>query len=380
MDLSHLPAVDQHAHNVLTPEAAARTPFAAAFTEAHDAESIQSSATQTLCYRRSLRDLAQLFGCPAEEQAVLAHRAALGLERLTDLCLRASNLDAVLLDDGFLPESTQPLAWHRRFVPVYRLLRLETLAQDLLAQERRFEDFLERFRASLDPPPPPVVGLKSIAAYRSGLEVGPVSVEAAREHFLALQLPTEGQSLRLTDKALIDFLLPHALEMAARHRLPIQFHTGFGDPDLDLRQANPLHLRPLLEDRRFARVPVVLLHVYPFVREAGYLASVYPQVHVDFGLGVPLLSVAGMRHTVGGLLELAPTNKLLYSSDAHYIPDLFYLGAKWGRAMLGDVLEGALRDGDLTAMEAEMVAAAVLRDNARALYHLDERPALGDAS
>lgn len=53
----------------------------------------------------------------------------------------------------------------------------------------------------------------------------------------------------------------------------------FGDRDLDLRLANPLHLRTLLEDKRFSKCRIVLLHAsYPFSKEASYLASVYPQV------------------------------------------------------------------------------------------------------
>ena len=64
-------------------------------------------------------------------------------------------------------------------------------------------------------------------------------------------------------------MLDQALELANRHEMPVQFHAGFGDPDLDLRQANPLHLRLVLEDPRFVRVPIVLLHLYPFVREGA---------------------------------------------------------------------------------------------------------------
>jgi predicted TIM-barrel fold metal-dependent hydrolase len=46
-----------------------------------------------------------------------------------------------------------------------------------------------------------------------------------------------------------------------------------------LELANPLHLRAVLETPTFARCRVVLLHgSYPFMREASYLASVYPQV------------------------------------------------------------------------------------------------------
>ena len=56
--------------------------------------------------------------------------------------------------------------------------------------------------------------------------------------------------------------------------MPVQFHTGFGDPDLDLRLGNPLYMRSLLEDRRFRNAPIVLLHAsYPYAQEAGYLSS-----------------------------------------------------------------------------------------------------------
>ncbi len=53
----------------------------------------------------------------------------------------------------------------------------------------------------------------------------------------------------------------------------------FGDKDLQLELANPLHLRAVLEHSTFAQCRVVLLHgSYPFMREASYLAGVYPQV------------------------------------------------------------------------------------------------------
>lgn len=55
---------------------------------------------------------------------------------------------------------------------------------------------------------------------------------------------------------------------------------SFGDKDLDLRLSNPLHLRSVLEDKRYANCRIVLLHAsYPFSKEASYLASVYNQVH-----------------------------------------------------------------------------------------------------
>ena len=163
--------------------------------------------------------------------------------------------------------------------------------------------------------------------------------------------------------------MTQTLEAAEKYQLPIQFHTGFGDPDIDLSQGNPLLLRSILEEKRWRNVPIILLHgSYPYSREAGYLASVYPQVYLDYGLAIPFLSVNGMRSTLRQLLELAPTTKLMYSSDAHNIPELYYLGAKWGREILQQVLEESIQDGDLTVSEAEEVARDVLAENARKLY------------
>ncbi|MBE9177807.1 amidohydrolase family protein [Oculatella sp. LEGE 06141] len=372
MELTHIPAIDQHAHNLVRSEVATTTPYSAAFTEGYAAEIRDRHARHTLCYRRSVRDVATLLDCEPTEAAILACRTRLGLDTLTDRCFNAANLKSIVLDDGFLPDQILPLAWHQQFVPTHRLLRVEWLAEQLIAQVNRFEIFLEWFRSELNPPPAGVVGFKSVAAYRTGLDIQPIPWEVAEDAFYDLKYRFPDARVRLSNKALIDFLVHQTLAIAAQYQLPVQFHTGFGDPDLDLRLANPLHLRPVLEEPLYRSAPIVLLHAaYPFTREAGYLASVYPQVYVDFGLAVPLLSVAGMRQTVQMLMELSPTSKLMYSSDAHFIPELYYLGAKWGREALGQVLDQAICDRDLTVQEAEAVAIAILHQNATDLYPIE---------
>ena len=376
MNLWHIAAIDQHAHNLVKPEAGGAVPYVSAFTEGSDPEILTRHARQTLFFRRSLREIAQLLECDPTEDAIVARRQELGAEDLAARCFDAAHLGAVFLDDGFTPEKILPWEWHCRFVPVRRILRLEFLAETMILEENRFEDFLDRFRAAIDRPSAEVVALKSIAAYRSGLKIDPVTEAVARTRFTALKQQATPTRFRLEDKAVIDFIVSQALDAAAGSRLPVQFHTGFGDPDLDLRLANPLHLRPLLESRRHSRAPVVLLHAgYPFVREAAYLASVYPHVYVDIGLAIPFLSVAGMRGVLQQLLELSPVSKLMFSSDAHMIPELYYLGAKWGREALGEVLDNAIRDSDLTAGEAEDAAKAILAENANRLYLAQESSA-----
>lgn len=372
MDLSAIPIVDQHAHNLLRPEHARAFAYPSAFTEGYAAEVVTHHVRETIFFRRSMREIAALLGCAPTLEAILETRERLGFEEVARRCFAAAGFRALLLDDGFMPDQAMPTAWHNRFAPTYRLLRVEFIAERLIAETPTWPAFEEAFRATLADPGPEVVGLKTIVAYRTGLAVEAPDPEGARTAFEALRRQAErGERLRLAHKPLNDWVVWRALEAAARRGLPVQFHTGFGDPDLDLRWANPLHLRPLLEHPGFRRVPFVLLHAsYPFTREAGYLAAVYPNAYVDLGLAIPFLSRAGMAAVVRAFLELTPISKILFSTDAHLIPELFYLGARWGRRILGEVLAATVADGDLTAAEAEAAAEAILHRNAQMLYAL----------
>jgi len=67
---------------------------------------------------------------------------------------------------------------------------------------------------------------------------------------------------------------------------------------------------------------------------------------------------------------LAPTSKLLFSTDAYSIPDIFWIAARWGRWGLGVVLEEMITLGAVTRGEALQVAGEVLGGNAARLYGL----------
>jgi uncharacterized protein len=143
--------------------------------------------------------------------------------------------------------------------------------------------------------------------------------------------------------------------------VPVQIHTGFGDPDLLLPLARPGYLKPLFE--RFPETSFVLLHCYPFVREAGWLASVYPNVYLDLSLTIP--HVSRPAAVLAEAVELAPLSKLLYASDAVCAPELYLLAAVWWRDALAEVLPPLLKPG-----AAEAGARMILRENALRLYRL----------
>jgi predicted TIM-barrel fold metal-dependent hydrolase len=145
--------------------------------------------------------------------------------------------------------------------------------------------------------------------------------------------------------------------------------VGLGDRDCDLHRTNPMHLLDLL--RQSGDVPIVLLHCYPYEREAGYLASAFNNVYLDVGLSVNHLgarSAAFLRRT----LELAPFRKILYSSDGVGAPELHYLGSRMWRDGTADVLARFVARGQWSHADACRVATLIGRDNAMRIYPLPD--------
>jgi len=167
-------------------------------------------------------------------------------------------------------------------------------------------------------------------------------------------------------------LVLRALEVAEKQAMPVQFHTGLGDNDLDLPSANPLHMRQLFESDWYKRVPFVLLHAsYPYVRELGYLASIYSNVWMDVGLAIPFATV-DIPSVWRQAFSLTPVSKILFSTDAYSLPDIFWLASRWGRWGLAQVLDELIILGAFTRDEALDAAHRLLHRNAERLYQIKQ--------
>ena len=350
--------------------------FRGLFSESPDPRQWPHVAT-AVTYRRAMRELAALLGCAPTEDGVYAYRCSLEADAYAAALLRATRTEWLLIDDGFPPPGTGA-GWERmgelaaaRAAPV---MRIERIAEEGIAGGMDLAELREHVRARVRTARARgYVGLKTIAAYRSGLAIGAADPDAAaaaldggatRLESKASAAALGGGATRLESKALLDLLLADALEANAADPLPVQVHCGFGDADLFLPAADPSLLGPLVE--RFAATPFVLLHCYPFVRRAGWLAHVYANVFLDVSLTIP--HVWRAAEMIRQALELAPVSKLLYASDAARTPELYYLAATWSRAALAEVLGEALPAG-----EAEAAGRQVLRETALALYGLGER-------
>ncbi|CAI9097920.1 OLC1v1034439C1 [Oldenlandia corymbosa var. corymbosa] len=357
---------------------------------------------------RSIREISHLYGCEPSLDGVEKFRRLSGLESITETCFKASRISVLLIDDGLELDKKVDIEWHKNFVPsVGRLLRIERLAEKILDEEKpaganwTLDSFTSTFVEKLNfffffpfehglllnslsfiTLSEEVVGYKSIAAYRSGLDINTKVTMLEAENGLHDVLQG-GSPIRITNKNFIDHVFTCALEVALIFDLPIQIHTGFGDKDLDLRLANPLHLRNVLEDKRFSKSRIVLLHAsYPFSKEASYLALVYPQVYLDFGLAIPKLSFHGMMTSLKELLSLAPIRKVMFSTDGYAFPETFFLGAKKAQEVVFAVLRDLCMEGDLSIQDALSAVKDIFSENAKGFYKIKvaEMPVESEAS
>jgi predicted TIM-barrel fold metal-dependent hydrolase len=386
IDLSNIPLADNHCHGLYQTQAPQALRFAQGdnreiitawrrlFTESSDPGMRSTHVTTTLFYRRLVREMAAFFECEPTEEAILAARQQLDEQRLISTFLRAANFDVLFMDKGFPPpemllsDATVGQLANCRVAP---MLRVELLMQRLITENATLSAVVEALRAALnDVRGQGYVALKSIVAYRTGLDIRTWSIDDVEEAFaVAHREVQERGSVWLAHKPLLDTLLHVTFAEAARQELPVQFHTGYGDTDADMLLANPLHLRAVLERREYRAMPVVLLHeCYPYTQQGAYLATVYENVYLDLSYGIPYLGYHEMLEFTRAAFSVAPFSKLLYSSDAVGVPELHWVSALDGRRILGQVLGECVTNGDLSKTEAEEAGVAVLHDNALRLY------------
>jgi predicted TIM-barrel fold metal-dependent hydrolase len=366
--LAELPLVDHHCHGLVRRDLE-RPEFEAMLTEADGPSPLGGSLFDShigLAVRRWCAPVLDLAAhAPAEEY--LARRAELGAEEVNRRLMAATGTQTFLVDTGYLPEPITSPAELAELTGgrAREIVRLEALAEEVLADGVGAADFAERFRTRLADHARHAAGVKSIAAYRVGLALEGARPSDAEVALAAERVLAAGGRPRIADPVLHRFGVWSGIDL----QLPVQFHVGYGDADVDLHRCDPLLLTDLLRATKPAGVPVMLLHNYPFHRHAGYLAQVFPHVFVDVGLAT---------HNVGRrsgallaeLLELAPFGKVLFSSDAFGLAELYLLGTVLFRRGLGRYLADGVAEHEWTASDAARIAAMIGAGNAERAYRL----------
>jgi predicted TIM-barrel fold metal-dependent hydrolase len=312
---------------------------------------------------------APLLGLPRHVAADtwLAHRATLDNAVAAASLLPPAGLEALYVDTGFRSAELLPVDELARLAGAEAepVVRLERLAEDVAASGVSAARFAAAYRDALAEATRNAIGVKSIVAYRHGLDFDPAPPSAAEvvEHAGRwLASTAAGGSLRLTDPVILRFVLWCGVETA----LPIQVHTGYGDSDLDLRRCDSLLLTGFIR-ATLGRTRILLLHTYPFHRQSGYLAQMFPHVYTDIGLGVNHTGIQS-EQLVAEMLEVAPFRKILFSSDAWGLPELHLLGSWLFRRALSRVLGRWVAAGDWSLADARLAVELIGSQNARHVY------------
>ena len=345
LDLTDIPVVDNHCHPVLRDQHMDAVQFRSYFTEATDANFAQKHVAQTVYYLWMLRQLATFNCCSRTEDDVLAAHNSMNADALLERLFKAAHIDTFILDPAYpLPDECYTPARMGQLgnCRAAKMLRLETLMQQLIVMHNDFDEVIELFSADVNNIRElGYCALKSIVAYRTGLNIVEWSKDDASASFAEARAEAvhKGQ-LRIAHKPLIDYLLHIAFQHAAEQRVPVQFHTGYGDSDTDMRLGNPLHLRDVFERRDYQTMPIVLLHEsYPYSQLGAYLAAIYPHVYFDLSYTIPFVDKLEMLAFTRQALSVAPASKQMFSSDGINVQDMHWAGTLRGRSVLAPVLQ-----------------------------------------
>ena len=369
---SDLPLIDHHCHGVVT------APLDGPGVETLLTESADPAPPGTSVFDSQLGFAVRRWCAPvlglepsAPADSYLQRRAELGPAEVNRRFLRAAAVEAWLVDTGYqagellTPEQLAQVSG----VPAHEIIRLEAVAEQVASGGPGAAGYAAAVEETIGARAGHAVAFKSVAAYRCGLDFtaappapGEVSDAAAR---WLRAIDADPAAARLADPVLIR----HVIWAGVGTGRPLQFHAGFGDTDLRLHQADPSLLHDFLLATRPAGVPVMLLHCYPYHRQAAWLAQVFPHVYLDVGLA---LNHVGARSSavLAEALELAPFHKVLYSSDAFGLPELHYLGAARFRSDLARVTGAFVADGAWSAADADRVGHLIGTANARRVYRL----------
>ncbi len=366
--------IDNHAHPLLKRflqlDAIA---LRQSFSESRSIGQLRDHLDKSVFYMDMVDKLSRLTGTLGEE-GILDFREKQSERDYLNLLWDDVSIGGLIVDDGFRSDEMIDLARLSELSgrSVFRCVRIEGVLEQCICEASSFEELSELFRERLSVSgSPPTVALKSILAYRGGLELEPVGADCARNDFDGVKrLAGQSPDWRIARSPLYDYLLLEAFELAAANGWPVQLHCGLGDDDADLRLSNPLCFRAVLKGSCFSAAAFVFLHCYPYVREAAYLASIYPSVYLDLSLSASLVSPSA-ELMIREALSQAPSTKILAGTDGHSTPESHWYGAYSWRRALTAVLNNLIAERFVSETQALDIAGRLLHENARALYSLD---------
>lgn len=340
------------------------------FSDMDEIEKHQPYPGSNMWIQLLIRSLSKYYGCEEDLQSIIDIRnkktsdyGAYSKELFQDV-----NLVGAIMDFGY----PQPPLDRKKFellcgAKVWEISRIEPLMITLGNQNLSFDDFVIQYRNHLDEDlgKEEVVGLKTIIAYRSGLEVFEMDkqqAEIAYGEFL--------ENSRSSAKAFRDYCFHIAMEACTKADKFMHIHTGIGDGEVVLTKASPSFLLDTLRKEKYKNTKVHLVHGgYPWVEEAAFIVSILPNVYMDISLQNPFTG-HGVERIISQVLELAPFDKVMYGSDAFTVPEMNWMGVKLFNECFERVLNNWVEKDYMTVEKARYIGEMILYKNFEKAYQI----------
>jgi hypothetical protein len=170
-------------------------------------------------------------------------------------------------------------------------------------------------------------------------------------------------------KALQDYMVHRILQLAGKHSLPVQIHTGLQDGNFNLiSNSNPVLLTNLFME--YYDVVFDVFHgSYPYTKELTTLVKNFPNVYLDM-CWLHIISPAAAREALADWLDSVPASKIIgFGGDyAQYCIEGAYGHSKIARNNISRVLRNKVDDGTFSEKEAKRLAQLLLRENALRVF------------
>jgi len=159
-----------------------------------------------------------------------------------------------------------------------------------------------------------------------------------------------------------DWVVHECCRRAHDRRWPHQVHVGTHNHP----ESNPLPLHRLA--RRWPHQNIVMLHCWPYLEEAGFLAREHPNIYIDT-CWQPVLNPDFLRQSLRRWLAYVPLNKIMLSHDSTSI-EMAVGSSLFTREILDAALTEIAPAAGLPPRQRRRFAAGLLHNNAVALYKI----------
>lgn len=265
----------------------------------------------------------------------------------------------------------EEVSWFNDLIPEKKrccIVRIERSVDELLPQKLSFQEFSEALTKDLEEriTREKAVGLKSSIAYYGGLNLKMSDEKKAAAGYEKIR---SGKGTKEDEKCLYTYTLMQGVEMAAKHEIPLQIHTGAGGGSLDFTSFDPVGLTEFLRDPRvFNRVKIVLLHGgHPHEEDTSFLTAQFSNVYTDCS-GTFYLCTTGGIARLRALMERAPLSKIMYGSDGVMMPELSWFSHDYFRKLLSRVLTQLVEEKLIGESRAYEFAKMIMHNNALMCY------------